>query len=118
MLTIVHHNVGPYSLLGVPPGASEPEVRAAWLAKVRLYHPDRWAEPGANHSAHVVTAALNTARDLLSDPKRRRQYDTLNKVAATKCVACAGAGTVLKQKGFGKKVSVTCVACDGTGNTP
>jgi preprotein translocase subunit Sec63 len=33
----------PYHMLGVDRGANQGEVRAAYLAKVRLYHPDKLA---------------------------------------------------------------------------
>ena len=33
----------PYHTLGVEPGANQGEVRAAYLAKARLYHPDKLA---------------------------------------------------------------------------
>ena len=104
----------PYVLLGVPPAADTEAVRSAWLALVKRFHPDRHPDRAAD--AHTVTAALNTARDTLCDPVKRRKYDTVNKVAAGQCKACSGKGVVLRQKGFGKKVPSTCVVCGGTGS--
>ncbi len=106
----------PYALLGVPPAAGPEAVRAAWLALVKVSHPDRWPAPELVQVAHNVTAALNDARALLSDPARRRKYDLLHGVKQTLCSVCEGKGTVLKQKGFGKKVASTCPACKGSGS--
>jgi DnaJ-domain-containing protein 1 len=38
-----HASFNPYQTLAVDPGANSGEVRAAYLAKARLYHPDKLA---------------------------------------------------------------------------
>jgi curved DNA-binding protein CbpA len=57
-----------YDVLGVAPGASVPELRAAYLRAARRHHPDTGGE-GADMTR------LNEAWSVLSDPVRRRVYD-------------------------------------------
>lgn len=69
-----------YTLLGVAPTASPEEIRKAYFNIARQLHPDRLAALGIADEAHVahrVFAQLNTAFSVLSDPKRRSEYDEL-----------------------------------------
>jgi hypothetical protein len=60
-----------YDILGVSPGATPDEIRAAYRARIGQYHPDR------NPSVHAtaIAALINEAWGILGDPKRRRVYD-------------------------------------------
>ena len=60
-----------YATLGVEPGASAVEIRAAYLTLLREYHPDR------NHSPEAVerTKAIIAAFKVLSDFDQRSHYD-------------------------------------------
>jgi DnaJ-class molecular chaperone len=60
-----------YQVLGVPPSASERSIRDAYLALVRQLHPDR-VGPSGTSRFQDITAAY----EILSDPARRRQYDS------------------------------------------
>lgn len=55
----------PYLVLGVPPGSSLAEVRAAYLGLVKTYHPDRHIAAGTPGEflrvAEARMAAINTA---------------------------------------------------------
>lgn len=53
-------------LLGVAHGASAKEIRAAWRAMVRAYHPDQYR--GDKDAASRRLAELNAAFDLVSAP--------------------------------------------------
>lgn len=71
-----HHHDGhrlmdrsPYDVLGVSPSASEAEVRRAYLALARRYHPD--ANPGAEERMRVV----NEAWAIIGDRQRRADFD-------------------------------------------
>jgi curved DNA-binding protein CbpA len=66
-----------YEVLGVEPGASPAAVRAAYLAKARVLHPDRQV---GRSRAEVATAQrrmqdVNAAWSVLGDPRSRRSYD-------------------------------------------
>lgn len=69
-----------YVLLGVGPTASGDEIRKTYFNLARQLHPDRLAALGIAdeaHVAHKVFAQLNTAFSILSDTKRRTEYDNL-----------------------------------------
>jgi curved DNA-binding protein CbpA len=67
-----------YSLLGVPEGASREEIRRAFRARAREWHSDHLG-PNATAAQRDLTEerlkAINEAKDVLSDPQRRRLYD-------------------------------------------
>ncbi len=67
-----------YELLGLTPSASPEEVRAAYRALARRYHPDTQHDVDAATAARSrqTMAALNAAWAVLGDPARRRAYDT------------------------------------------
>ena len=61
-----------YEILGVSRGASADEIKKAYRALTRKYHPD--ANPG-NAEAEAKYKEINEANEVLSDPKKRAQYD-------------------------------------------
>ncbi|HYZ77921.1 MAG TPA: molecular chaperone DnaJ [Gaiellaceae bacterium] len=63
----------PYETLGVPKNASAAEIKKAYRKLARQYHPDR--NPG-DQAAENQFKEVQTAYDLLSDPDKRKQYDT------------------------------------------
>ncbi len=61
-----------YRILGVPPTASQEEIKRAYRKLARQYHPDH--NPG-DRRAEERLKEINEAYEVLSDPKRRRVYD-------------------------------------------
>jgi len=61
-----------YDVLGVKKGASEDEIKKAYRKLARQYHPDR--NPG-DKQAEAKFKELQQAYDVLSDKKKRAQYD-------------------------------------------
>ncbi|ADV63701.1 heat shock protein DnaJ domain protein [Isosphaera pallida ATCC 43644] len=68
----------PYALLGLPPDADEPTIRARYLALTRAHPPDRDPERFAQ---------IKQAYDLVRDPERRLralllEFETSDSLAA------------------------------------
>src|SRR5438477_11469354 len=74
-----------YQLLGVAETASTDEIKKAFRRLAKQYHPDR--NPN-NPQASERFKEINEAHDVLSDPEKRKKYDTLRRYGAF-----AGAGS-------------------------
>ncbi len=61
----------PYDVLGVSRGASDDDIRRAYLKLVKELHPDVNPAKSAEERFKKVTSA----HDILGDPERRRQFD-------------------------------------------
>jgi hypothetical protein len=66
-----------YETLGIPVGADQAEIRRAYVALARRFHPDAHAGRSEAERAHADRrmADVNAAWSALSDPARRRAYD-------------------------------------------
>ncbi len=62
-----------YDTLGVKKGASADEIKKAYRKLASQYHPDK--NPG-DTSAEEKFKEVQNAYDVLSDPEKRKQYDT------------------------------------------
>lgn len=78
-----------YEVLGVPAGSDVAEIRRAYLAAARRYHPDFHVD--ADEATRTRNArhmqALNEAWEVLSDPARRAAHDRELAVATDPGVA-------------------------------
>lgn len=61
----------PYSTLRITKSATADEIRSAYRALVLEYHPDRNSDPSAIETFISITQAY----EILSDPRRKRDYD-------------------------------------------
>ncbi|MEZ5142088.1 MAG: J domain-containing protein [Acidimicrobiales bacterium] len=68
-----------YEVLGVPPTASTAEIRRAYVRLARRHHPDYHATADASTraAAEREMRRINEAWAVLSDDRRRRDYDRL-----------------------------------------
>lgn len=76
-----------YRILGVSRTASEAEIRKAYKALAKQYHPD--SNPG-NPQAEARFKEVSEAKEVLLDAENRRKYDLLS--AQREQVSGAGAG--------------------------
>jgi len=60
-----------YKILGVPKTADEKTIKAAYRRLARKYHPD------VNKGSAERFKEINEAHTVLSDPEKRKRYDTL-----------------------------------------
>lgn len=61
-----------YDVLGVARGASAAEIKTAYRASVRRWHPDLH---NGSSEAHIRLVEINRAYETLSDPVKRLLYD-------------------------------------------
>src|SRR5712691_4936775 len=61
-----------YAILGVPIDADSETLKRAYRQLARRYHPDLAGDEGA-----VQMKRINRAYDVLSDPEKRLNYDTI-----------------------------------------
>src|SRR2546427_1016537 len=62
-----------YKTLGVPKNATTEDVKKAYRKLARKYHPDVNKSAGAEKSFKEI----NEANEVLSDPEKRKRYDTI-----------------------------------------
>ncbi|KAI0191341.1 hypothetical protein F4808DRAFT_476127 [Astrocystis sublimbata] len=75
ILRLLNRRATSYELLGVKQNASEAEIRKAWKNIITAIHPDQ----NKDKSAQECSQAVNAARDLLCDEKKRERYDAFLK---------------------------------------
>ena len=87
-----------YSILGVPRTATSAEIKKAYRKLARQHHPDQNA---GDKAAEQRFKDVNEANEVLSDPKKRKQYDELGANWQAYQQAGFGSGGATDWAGFG-----------------
>ena len=88
-----------YKILGVDRKASQDEIKASYRKLVKQYHPD--LHPNDAEAA-AKFKEINEANEVLSDPKKRQQYDfELDNPGASQGFGGFGGGGASGFEGFG-----------------
>jgi molecular chaperone DnaJ len=91
-----------YQVLGVPDSASAEEIKKAYRRLAKQHHPD--ANPN-NPSAAERFKEISEAHTTLSDPDKRKQYDTMRRYGAFDPMARRGGARQPGGAGAGPAVS-------------
>lgn len=124
-----------YQTLGVPPGATDKQIRTRYLALAEDYHPDKAMQSALERNRHVscafgrpavnclickngvIFSNITAAYAVLKDRKRRAAYDAHLKLTGKPCPLCKGKGQRTRTgRGF-KPITDTCPVCNGTGRS-
>eukprot|EP01080_Neovahlkampfia_damariscottae_P003808 gene3808-6969_t len=65
-----------YKILGISKDASEEEISKAYKKGCAMNHPDRFVDEDEKKEATLRFQDIGEANEVLSDPKKRRQYDS------------------------------------------
>ncbi|MGW4421796.1 molecular chaperone DnaJ [Streptosporangium sp. NPDC004631] len=89
-----------YAVLGVPKTATAEEIKKAYRKLARQYHPD--ANPGDSATSDNTAKfkEVSEAYDVLSDTKRRKEYDEARTLFGSGLGGYAGAGGPSRAGGF------------------
>ena len=104
-----------YDLLGVEPDVDHRTLRAAYLGRMRVHHPDRRpGDPGD------VARRLNVAYEVLRDPARRAAYDRVRRARQAREAGDRAGGTPLGRvaRDGGVRVVPRDRTVDGTAYSP
>jgi curved DNA-binding protein CbpA len=64
-----------YEILGVDKKATTEEIRSRYIFLVKVYHPDRFTDPDSKTRAENDLKEINLAYGVLSNQKKRQEYD-------------------------------------------
>src|SRR6059058_413460 len=93
-----------YKVLGVDKKASQDDIKKAYRKLARKYHPDTNKDPGAEERFKEISQA----HDVLGDPEKRKQYDTMRSnpfAGGNPFGGGGGAGGGFEAGGFGDILS-------------
>src|SRR3990172_383720 len=91
-----------YEILGVPRNASDVDIKKAYRKLARQFHPD--LHPDKRKEMEAKFKEINEAYQVLSDPKKRSDYDLAGQVGFETGTGAPGSppgGINFEEFGFG-----------------
>jgi DnaJ-class molecular chaperone len=70
-----------YKALKVTPTATHDEIRKSYLKMASHYHPDKFVDKNEKEIAHNKFIKIGEAYEILSDEKKRKQYDKYGNIS-------------------------------------
>ncbi len=64
--------MNPYEVLGLKPGASQEEIKAAYKKLIKQYHPDQYGDNPLRNLAEEKMREINAAYDQLTKNYRKQ----------------------------------------------
>jgi hypothetical protein len=64
-----------YQILGLPPSASDQELKRRYRFLTQAYHPDKFRSPEHKAQGEAEVKVINEAYNVLIDPQKRRDFD-------------------------------------------
>lgn len=105
-----------YLLLGIPPDASQRQIKVVYRNLAKRFHPDR--NKGSEAAAELFRQ-VNDAYRVISDPKRRARYDQQLKQQQEKDASATAASSYKDpQQKFSKFLGSLLDALFGSANQP
>ena len=73
-----------YKILGVPPSASQADIKSRFRFLSQAYHPDKFGTDGHKKDAEEEFKRINSAYQVLSNPSERSRYDASRTQSSTR----------------------------------
>jgi DnaJ-class molecular chaperone len=126
---MIYHDY--YEVLGIPFNSTKDEIRKAYKALAKKFHPDVSGYDSSKTFSRIIEAYA-----VLSDPSKKSVYDTFyhagtfsnltlfcgeclgSGLQENKCYICGGEGAFLKKVKYGKSnvpSKIICTLCQGSG---
>jgi|ERR1700731_1008159 len=101
--------------LGLPPGATEAEIKERWRRLAMANHPDRGGDTAMfqelkRHYENALKRVIHPSQDFLDSDEEL----TSKSIFKEACGFCAGRGYKSMVNGFGV-LQFPCLVCSGTG---
>ena len=107
--------INPWRILGVHRQTSEEDIRKAYIAHARVYHPDNVGSALSPDYMQQMFVQVSEAYKILTDRRRLNMFLKQMLALCKECRACGGKGATYEQVNFHIKIFKACPSCGGAG---